>query len=101
MRVIIPQAPPDLLQWRARTGADRWDEMWEGVLHMPPMPNRDQQELELALATWLRSFWAKPKGNRVYHQVNLAPPGRWPDDYRIPDLLLLEPDRFGIVEATP
>jgi Uma2 family endonuclease len=29
-------------------------------------------------------------------EVNLAPPGGWPDDYRIPDLLLLTPESFGI-----
>jgi Uma2 family endonuclease len=33
----------------------------------------------------------------VYHQINLAPPGGWPDkNYRIPDLVLLTPDRFSI-----
>ena len=95
MRVVIPEAPQHLLDWRARTGADRWDEMWGGVLHMPPMPNRAHQDLELAIATWLRVFWG-PRGNKVYHQINLAPPGGWPDDYRIPDLLLLTPDRFDI-----
>ncbi|MGA2257225.1 MAG: hypothetical protein ABSG53_21430 [Thermoguttaceae bacterium] len=40
---------PGILDWRRRTDADRWDEMWDGVLHMPPMPNRSHQELELDL----------------------------------------------------
>ena len=64
---------------------------------MPPMPNRVHQELEGALESWLRRFWAQPYGNKVYHQINLAAPSGWPDrDYRIPDLLLLTPDRFSI-----
>ena len=83
MKVVIPEAPSHLLEWRARTGADRWDEMWEGVLHMPPMPNREHQDLEWALETWLRTNWAEPRGNNVYHQINVASVGGWPNDYRI------------------
>jgi len=96
MKAVMPQVPPDIQQYRLRTGADRWDEMWEGVLHMPPMPNRAHQELEWALETWLRAHWARPLGNKVYHQINLTRPGSWPNDYRIPDLVLLTPDRFEI-----
>jgi len=32
----------------------------------------------------------------VHGPVNLASPGGWPSDYRIPDLVLLTPDRFDI-----
>jgi Uma2 family endonuclease len=32
----------------------------------------------------------------VYHQINVASLGGWPNDYRIPDLVLLTPDRFHI-----
>jgi Uma2 family endonuclease len=97
VKAVIADIPSNWLQERRRTGADRWDEIWNGVWHMPPMPNRAHQELEGALETWLRLFWARPRGNRVYHQINLAVPGGWPDkDYRIPDLVLLTPDRFSI-----
>ncbi len=63
---------------------------------MPPMPNRSQQELELALGAWLKTYWARPRSSKVYPPINLALPGRWPEDYRIPDLVLLMPDRFHI-----
>jgi Uma2 family endonuclease len=92
----MPEVPPDILAWRKRTGADMWDEMWEGVLHMAPVPNRAHQDLEWAMETYLRLRWARPRGNRVYHEINLAAPGGWPNNYRIPDLLLLTPERFGI-----
>lgn len=39
---------------------------------------------------------ARPHGAKVYHQINLCPPGGWPDNYRIPDLVLLTPARFSI-----
>jgi Uma2 family endonuclease len=97
MKVVIADPPRSLLEERRRTGADRWDEVWDGVLHMPPMPNRDHQELEWAMETWLRQFWVPASGGKVYHQINLARPGGWPDkDHRIPDLVLLTPDRFHI-----
>ena len=96
MKAVIPQVPQHILEQRARTGLDRWDEMWEGVLHMPPMPNREHQDLALSLAVWLRMHWALPLGNRVHGPINLASPGGWPNNYRIPDLVLLTPDRFAI-----
>ena len=96
MRAVMSIVPPDVRLLRKRTGADQWDEMWEGVVHMPPMPNRTHQHLEWALETWLWTHWAEPAGNRVYHEVNLAPPGGWPVDYRIPDLVLLTPECFDI-----
>lgn len=96
MKAVMPGVPGQILELRKRTGADRWDEMWEGVLHMPPMPSRRHQELEGALERWLWTCWAQPQGNRVYHQINVASPGGWPGDYRIPDLVLLTPDRFPI-----
>ena len=96
MRAVIAEVPADILAWRKRTGADQWDEMWEGVLHMPPMPNREHQDLEWAMETYLRLRWARPRGAKVYHQINLASPGGWTNNYRIPDLVLLSPERFSI-----
>ena len=96
MRAVMPSISPDILAFRRRSGADRWDEMWEGVLHMPPAPNRDHQNLEGNLEFYLRTNWTRPSGSRVYHQINVATPGGWPNNYRIPDLVLLTPERFDI-----
>jgi Uma2 family endonuclease len=61
------------------------------------MPSREHQDFQWALETWLELNWAGPKGNRVHHEVNLTSPGGRPEkDYRIPDLVLLTPDRFAI-----
>jgi hypothetical protein len=96
MKAVMPVVPPDLLEWRKRTGAHRWDEMWKGVWHLMPSPNRAHQDLEGSLEAYLRLRWARPRGAKVYHQINLASPGGWPDDYRIPDLLLLTPEHFAL-----
>jgi hypothetical protein len=84
------------LDYRKQTGADKWDEMWEGVLHMAPTPNREHQDFEWALENYLRTRWAPPHGARVYHNINVASVGGWPRDYRIPDLVVIKPQRFGI-----
>jgi Uma2 family endonuclease len=96
MKAVMSKVPEDILAYRRRSGADRWDEMWEGVLHMAPSPNRDHQDIEFELERWLRHFWAEPNGHRVYHQINVAEPGAWPNNYRVPDLVLLTKERAHI-----
>jgi Uma2 family endonuclease len=96
MKAVMSSLLPDIQEMRKRTGADRWDEMWEGVLHMPPMPNRDHQDLEFCLESYLRSYWAPRRQAKVYHQINVASIGGWPKSYRIPDLVLLLPQSFAI-----
>jgi Uma2 family endonuclease len=96
MKVVIPSIVPQILDQRKKTGLDRWDEMWEGVLHMPPMPNRDHQDLEGSMESYLRFYWAPALQAKVYHQINVASIGGWPNDYRIPDLVLLLPHSFAI-----
>jgi Uma2 family endonuclease len=60
------------------------------------MPNRFHQDIEGALETFLRSIWAPRAKAKVYHQINLASIGGWPKNYRIPDLLIVLPERFAI-----
>lgn len=97
MKAVMPRVDDRLLAARSRTGEDRWDEIWDGVLHMPPMPNNIHQLIEGQLETWLRIHWEWPGGGTVYHQVNLASPGGWPNvNFRVPDLLLASPDQGPI-----
>jgi hypothetical protein len=100
MRVVIPRLEPWHLNERKNWGVDR-DEMWDGVLHMPPAPNTMHQALEGHLHSHLLVHWARPRKCRVYQQINLAYPNTdWTNNYRIPDLLLLDPPRFGIDRGT-
>jgi Uma2 family endonuclease len=96
MRAVMPEVPQFVLDWRKKTGAEMWDEMWEGVLHMTPSPSRTHQDFKGELEHWMRNFWVRPFGNKVYHEINVASLGGWPNNYRIPDLVLLKPDCFHI-----
>jgi Uma2 family endonuclease len=92
----MPEVPSHILEWRRRTGADQWDEMWDGVLHMPAMPINDHQDLAGDLLTYIKLHWARPRRAKVFHEVNLASIGGWPNNYRVPDLLLLSRENFSI-----
>ena len=91
--------PPQWLEERKASEAAQWDEMWNGVLHMPPMPNRMHQRFGRNLLIHLQTHWAEPRGCQVDQEVNLTTPEdewQWTKNYRIPDLVLTTPDRFHL-----
>jgi len=96
VKAVFLNVPDHVLEDRKRTGADQWDEMWEGVLHVVPSPTNPHQDLAGDLHTYLAVHWARPRKAKAYYEVNLASVGGWDHDYRIPDLLLLTRDRFSI-----
>jgi hypothetical protein len=96
MKAVLVDVPQDLLAQRRITGADRWDEMWDGVLHMGPTPNCTHQDFGGALESWLRVHWVPASAGKVYHEINVASEGGWPHNYRVPNLILLMPKRFSI-----
>lgn len=99
MKAEMPSVPPELLEWRRRTGADRWDEMWEGVLHMVPSPNLEHQHFGSQIDGYLNTHWLG-EGRKVYREVDVASVDGWSSDYRCPDLLLLLPDTIHRRRAT-
>ena len=99
MKAVILDMPAHWLAERKRSGAERFDEMWEGVLHMSPSPNRIHQNLVADLRDFLNRFWAKPNGGEVIHEINVVHPNDeadWINNYRIPDIVLLSRDRLAL-----
>jgi hypothetical protein len=99
MRAVIADLPTHWATERMNAEVAQWDEMWDGVLHMPPMPNRVHQDFEMDFANVLKHERARPNGCRVHHQVNLTTPEdeeAWTKNYRIPDLVLLTPVFAGL-----
>ena len=92
MCAVMAEVPADFLQRRRHRGADIWDEMWEGVLHMPPARTSNTRISNTSWKPGSARTGRTCAGRRVYHGVNLVPAGGWPDDYRIPDLVLLAAD---------
>ena len=83
----VPQA---LLDERRARGADRWDEMWEGELHMVPPPSEQHQAIGSALFVALTPL-AAARGLVARYETGLFRPGV-DDDYKVPDQVYVRPE---------
>jgi Uma2 family endonuclease len=81
--VLDPQPPQlqELIEHRRRTGADRHDEVWEGVYHMIPTAGFGHSLIAAQLAVLLDAP-ARAGGLLVGVEFNLGVK----DDFRVPDL---------------
>lgn len=86
------EVPEDLLEERRRLGADRWDEMWDGVLHMAPAPSGPHQRFVFQLGSALKAR-VEAAGLIVSHETEVYRPGVGREDYRIPDLVVAKRER--------
>ncbi len=95
MSAAILERPAPPVDTRPLEARDR-DEIWNGVRRMAAMANRWHQTLAHHLHRYLDDYWT---GGRVDQEVNLTTPEDeedWTSNYRIPDLVLLDPARFPI-----
>ncbi|MBA3313459.1 MAG: Uma2 family endonuclease [Planctomycetota bacterium] len=78
-----------LRRHRKRTGADRYDEVWDGVYVMAAMPNNDHQRLVNKLAFALETVVGQSDRGVVFPGVNISDqPTRWKRNYRCPDIVV-------------
>jgi Uma2 family endonuclease len=84
MRAVLLEVDERMLAERQRLGHDKWDEMWEGVLHMVPPASQRHQKLEVELAVALRPS-ARRHGWSVTTDTGVFASD---DDYRVPDLVV-------------
>lgn len=99
MKAVVHEMPRRWMEERRESDAFRWDEVWDGVLHMSPPPNRDHQRFVRDLQFLLHTRWAKPNKGQVDQEVSLTAPEdeeKWRSNYRVPDLVLLPADRRQI-----
>lgn len=91
MRTLLPDPPPvpfdQLLAQRSGFGADRRDEVWEGVLHVNPPASHEHERLVMLLGRLLGPY-ADAAGLELTGAVAIGHSG----DYRAPDLALHRPD---------
>jgi Uma2 family endonuclease len=80
------EVDPSLLEQRRRLGLDRWDEMWEGVLHMSPAPGNEHQRIVSELLFFLMGLLRRQQRGTVRVQINVFDESSATDNYRIPDL---------------
>jgi len=87
--VLDPQPAEidDLLARRRESGIDRWDEVWEGVLHMIPPPSHKHQLIASRLHRLLGPL-VDDAGLELTGEVGIGSDER---DYRAPDLAVHRP----------
>lgn len=93
--VLVPPLLEQLIAERRRLGHDRFDEMWEGVLHMVPPPNSGHQRHEAQLVVLLSPI-ADRLGLLVVPVVGLFDPDVADNSsFRQPDIVVAHPDHVS------
>lgn len=89
---LIPELEA-LKERRRRSGLDRLDEVWEGVLHMVPAPGHAHAQVAQELAEWLGPLARQAGLEPTVHEFNL---GESENDFRVPDGGLHRPGAGGL-----
>jgi hypothetical protein len=85
--ILDPQIAERLLEQRRAWGADKFDEVWEGVYMMTPLANFEHQNLAGKFCAILIELMGWPGLAEVFPGINLsAQVGVWTEDYRCPDV---------------
>jgi Uma2 family endonuclease len=85
--ITDPSLEQRLKDQRQAWGADLYDEVWEGITMMAPMPNDEHQQMVSRLGFILESIVGYPGLGEVRPGVNLSDrEGDWEHDYRVPDV---------------
>jgi len=97
MRALILDVPEHWLAERRRTGMDRFDEVWDGVLHMAPAPHEAHGVFQGGLFSAFSAILKRTRRGRVSLEVNLREPGSGASNYRIPDLTFIAKERLHLL----
>lgn len=94
MKAVLLEVSPAELARRKKTGEDRWDEMWEGVLHLSPAHGYEHQRVIGELVAFLLPLVKRTGRGTLVAGINVF---RADDDYRIPDLTFVARGREGVL----
>lgn len=87
--VIDPVLEKQLIEQRRLTGADRFDEVWDGVYVMSPLANNQHQSFVNQISTILTIVVEWPGLGRVFPGANISDRDEdWESNFRCPDVLV-------------
>ncbi len=85
--IADPEVEERLIAERRATGADRKDEVWDGVYVIMPDPNVEHQRLVMRLGVVFSEVVNPPAGGDDFPGLNLSDRAEdWKDNYRCPDV---------------
>lgn len=91
MAVLIfdPMLEKRIRDERGDPSLNRRDEVWEGVLVVPPLPNNEHQRIVMRLANVFSSVVNCPGGDQVLPGANVSDRDQdWLQNYREPDVVV-------------
>ncbi len=92
LMVLDPTIEEQLKADRELSGADRYDEVWEGVYMMAPLANNEHQDLQFELASAIKNAIGPGTRVRVHTGANVSDrEADWKSNYRIPDVVVVFP----------
>ncbi len=97
---MLGSPPPELealLERRRKAGADRLDEVWQGVHHVVPSPSLEHARIAQQLAELLGPLASAAGLLAAMHEFNL---GESEHDFRVPDGGLHHPGAAGVWLST-
>jgi Uma2 family endonuclease len=97
MKAVVPDVSQAELARRKLTGIDRWDEMWEGVLHLAPAPYDEHQRILGELVAFLLPLLKRSRRGTLRAGINVFREASFKEDYRIPDLTFVAAGREAIL----
>ena len=95
MRAVLVHVTDRELADRRAKGLDRWDEMWDGVLHMTPAPSLEHQRIVDRLIGFLEPHLRTTGRGRLFSGINVF--GDL-SNYRIPDLTFVAAGREHVLQ---
>lgn len=90
-KVVIhdPEFAAGVIRTRGESPADRYTEVWDGVIVMPAVPNNEHQDLVLRLCVPFAAIVDRDHGDSVLPGANVSSrPDDWKEDYRRPDVVV-------------
>jgi Uma2 family endonuclease len=94
MRAVLVNVTDEELARRRSIGLDRWDEMWDGVLHMTPAPSVEHQRILDRMIAFLEPHLRGAGRGRLFSGINVFGD---PMNYRIPDLTFVAAGRDHVL----
>ncbi len=94
--ITDPQLAERLIAERKATGADKYDEVWDGVYNMSPLANNEHQKLATKLASILTQVVEEAGLGQVFAGANVSDrESYWEQNYRCPDVLVFLSDNHA------
>ena len=92
LMVLDPDFEEKLKTQREESGADRYDEVWEGVYMMAPLANNEHTSIQGRLASALQAAIGWDENVYVSAGANVSDrEEEWRTNYRIPDAVVVYP----------